>query len=327
MVAGASLDSAVAQALALLSPSPIYRALFPLARLVYHTFTPGLLLLAIYVRILHAQMDSLSGRGPWAEAVRDMLFWGTVVSVYFYAGDLIASYLNAVYQVTDRLGSVNTVAVAMARALASATAAFDRLNPIARGLMDVVALPVRLITMLLYYMSLVLVVFVSALTAIAHAIGYSLAYVYGLFAVPISISGSVNLLRGWGLLYGFVLLWPIVQAVILALFNPVFSQAVTGILQHKALLLWSQSEVYLLFTVLNLILATAMIAAPYLAYSLIRNLPAGAPSAVVFAASTGRSVMGLARASGAQPSWYRREPQGPGTSVRPESGERSGSRP
>lgn len=311
MVASVALDSAVAQALGLLSPTPIYQALFPLAKLVYHTFTPGLLLLAVYVRIVHTQLDALSGRGQWAEAVRDMLFWGTAVSAYFYAGDLIASYLNAVYGVTDQLGSVNTVTVAMARALTVATAAFDRLNPVARGLMDIVALPVRLITMLLYYMSLVLVIFVSALTSIAHAIGYSLAYVYGLFAVPISISGAINLLRGWALLYGFVVLWPIVQAMILALFNPVFAQAVAGIVQHKALLLWSQSEVYLLFTVLNLILAAAMIAAPYLAYSLIRNMPSGAPVAIMFAGGLGRSVLGIARASGGQPSWYRRESQRP----------------
>lgn len=306
MVARSGLpSSAVAEILKSLGPAPIYHALSVVSAFVYHTFTPGLLLIAVYVRIAGAQFDSLSGSGQWACAIRDIAFWGVIVSLYFYIGGMIASYMNAVYSITGSLGSVGTVTAQMAHALAIVSAAFARLNPVMRGVMDLVSLPVRIVATLLYYGSLIVVVFLCALTRITHAIGYGFAFVYGLVAIPISISGRVQLLRGWSLFYGFVLLWPVVQGLVLALFDPVFAAAVAGIVAHRSLVRWGPTEVYLLFTVLNLLLSAVLIIAPCIAYALVNNAPSVAPVAWLLTTGVGRSLLSVGSRFTPAPAWYR----------------------
>ncbi len=298
-------SSAVAEVLKSLGPAPIYHALSIVSTFVYRTFTPGLLLIAVYVRIAGAQFDSLSGSGHWARAIRDIAFWGVIVSLYFYIGGVIASYMDAVYAITGTLGSVGAVTAQMAHALAIVSAAFAKLNPVMRGVMDLVSLPVRIVATLLYYVSLIVVVFLCAFTRITHAIGYGFAFVYGLIAIPISISGRVHLMRGWSLFYGFVLLWPVVQGLVLALFDPVFAAAVAGIVAHQELVRWGPTEVYLLFTVLNLLLSAVLVLAPCIAYALVNNVPSVTPIAWLMTTGVGRSLMSAGSRFTPAPAWYR----------------------
>ncbi|MHB1951402.1 MAG: hypothetical protein ACYCQK_08005 [Acidiferrobacteraceae bacterium] len=297
--------SAVAEILRSLGPGPIYHALSVVSTFVYHTFTPGLLLIAVYVRIAGTQFDSLSGNGHWARAVRDIVFWAVVVSLYFYIGGLIAAYMNAVYSITATFGSVGSATAQMAHALAVVSAASSRLNPVLRGMIDLVSLPVRIVATLLYYGSLVVVVFLCAFTRITHAIGYSFAFVYGLIAIPVSVSGRVHLLRGWFLLYGFVLLWPATQGLVLALFDPVFSAAVKSVVARQALVAWGPTEVYLLFTVLNLLLSAILILAPCIAYALVNNAPTVPAVAWLLTTGAGRSLLSAGHRLLPEPAWYR----------------------
>lgn len=274
---------AVPALLRLLSPRPVYAAMTPLAQTVSRTFTPSLLLLGVYLRIVETQIESFSGAARWVDAIRDIVLWGLVLTLYFAVGGWIAGYMNGIYAITERWGSVATISADLGRGMATAATAVAQVNPVVRLAASLASLPVRVIALLIYYVSLALLVFVAAFMGIMHAIGYSLAFIYGLIAIPISVSGRLRIIRGWAVLYGFVLLWPVVQALIVALFRPIFSGAVQALTASTGALLWSVTEIYFLFAVLNLLVAAVLLMAPAIAYGLVSNI---APASLSWSAAS-----------------------------------------
>lgn len=269
-----SSASLVADLLGYLAPGGVDRAAAPVANVLMRTVTPSLFVVALYTRLLEAQLDSVSGAGQLARVVRDVAVWGVVLTVYFALGGLVNHYLNALYAAMGRVGSLRLVAAQMAALLDTAA---KGPSGVWGTIKEINALPLRLATVLLYYATLVMTTFLEALLRIAQAIGYQFAFLYGLVAIPLALSRTLSLLRGFAKLLGFFVLWPVVQALLLAVFSPIFTHAVSDLQGLLGKADYMIVYAHMLFTILNLILCAVLLAAPYITASLIENAGAAQP--------------------------------------------------
>ncbi|HUW97648.1 MAG TPA: hypothetical protein VMV40_02240 [Acidiferrobacter sp.] len=266
--------SLVANFLGYLSPRGVYTAAAPIAHTLMTTVTPSLFVIALYIRLLETQSDAVMGMGRFSQAIKDIAVWGVILVVYFSAGNLIAHYLNALYAEMARIGSLHTVALQMAALLKTAdktpSGSWSTIK-------EINALPMRIATVLLYYATLVITTFLEALLRIAQAIGYEVAFLYGLIAIPLAISRTISLMRGFAKLMGFFVLWPVIQALLLAVFSPIFTQAIADLQQLLGPSDYMIVYAHMLFTILNLILCAVLLAAPYITASLVENAGAAQP--------------------------------------------------
>lgn len=301
-----------------LDPQPIYQASQDLGWFVFTFITPVLLTIAVAIRVMTTQLDVTESGGKWTQAIRDFLVWGTVLSVYFGLASLIADFMNSVYAMIARVGSLELVTDQVERL----TEAFgERAQAQGGTLLDFVSSPGLLATALVYVVSLILVAFIGAVLKIAHAIGYSFAFAYGLVAIPLSLTSHLTLLRGWALLVGGLLLWPVVEGIMLGLFAPVFQNAATALLAGLTpSVLLDQAGMQLLFAVLNLIIAAIMVGSAFVAAALVSNHSVIAGLVVPFLTAGVTAAMGSVSA-------LRRAPATLARSVAPAGGPTAGPLP
>jgi len=171
-----------------LDPQPIYEASRDVGQFVFTFITPVLLTIAVAIRVMTTQLDVTESGGKWGHAIRDFLVWGTVLSVYFGLASLIADFMNSVYAMIARVGSLELVTDQVERLL---EAFGQRAEAQGGTLLDFFVSPGLLVSALIYGVSLTLVVFIGAVLKIAHAIGYSFAFAYGLVAIPLSLTSHL----------------------------------------------------------------------------------------------------------------------------------------
>jgi len=257
--------------LELFGPEPIYQAGLTIALWVFSTATPVLLIMAIAIRVLETQIDLLAGQGRFTVAVRDFFIYGFAISVYFGLMNLIASFMNPFYHWIDSFGSLKAVAGEMATL--SETIKQQNGNESALNQLTSIAVsPSVWIVQLVCYVTYILLSALTAFLRIAHAIGYSLAVIYGLIALPLSITTSLRLLRGWGLFMGFLLLWPIVEGICVGLFSQVFTHAASLMIhipnQSAGM---SAFDLNIFYAGLNILLMCVLIAAAWVSGYLVMN--------------------------------------------------------
>lgn len=244
--------------LQLFEPTPIYDYGHKLALAVYATATPALLVIAIFIRTMETQFEVLAGQGRWNAAVRDFVGYGLLISAFFGIATLVAEFMNAFYAWIDTFGSMQAISDNMAaliqrlqdKAVAQADAK-GTLQTIADNLMT---LPTVTVSLLVYYVTLVAVSALHIFLKIAHAIGFSIGVAYGLIAIPLSITRSLRLLKGWGTFMMFLLLWPMMEGFAIGLFSPMFAGAAQLLIDNPELNVGTGTySMYLFFTILNLI--------------------------------------------------------------------------
>lgn len=254
--------------------APLYTIIQGLARDVAQFVSPTLLLIAIYTRTLETQLDSLVTGGRWAAALRDMAGWGVVLGLYGAIGYYLIDFMNSIYAWADSKGSLDALMKTFSDILAKWS---DKLSIKDLSVTNLLSTPVVLFTGLAYYLTLILATFVAMFLKVANVLVYGFAYIWGLIAIPMSITRTFALNRGWALLMGLSLLWPFVQAMFLAVFTVLFSNAANVIVadpdMNPALAL---SNVYMLFSVMHLLLIAVLIASPFIAQALVANAPAAA---------------------------------------------------
>lgn len=266
--------SLVVDLLAHLAPRGVFRAADPIAHVLVTTITPSLFLIALYTRLLETQSEAIMGVGRFSQALKDIAVWGTLLVAYFEVGQLVAHYLNALYAAMAHIGSLREVAQRMAALLRTAS---HGPSGVWGTIKEVNALPLRIASVLLYYATLVMATFLEALLRISQAIGYEVAFLYGLIAIPLALSRTLSLLRGFAKLMGFFVLWPIVQGLLLAVFSPIFTRAVGDLQKILGPSDYMIVYAHMLFTILNLILCAVLLAAPYIAASLVENAGSASP--------------------------------------------------
>lgn len=254
--------------------APLYTIIQGLARDVAQFVSPTLLIIAIYTRTLETQLDSLVTGGRWAAALRDMAGWGVVLGLYGAIGYYLIDFMNSIYAWADSKGSLDALMKTFSDILAKWS---DKLSIKDLSVTNLLGTPVVLFTGLAYYLTLILATFVAMFLKVANVLVYGFAYIWGLIAIPMSITRTFALNRGWALLMGLSLLWPFVQAMFLAVFTVLFSNAANVMVadpdMNPALAL---SNVYMLFSVMHLLLIAVLIASPFIAQALVANAPAAA---------------------------------------------------
>jgi len=251
-----------------------YKIIEDISTFVATVLSPVLLIIAIYTRTMETQLDGLVSGGKWAAALRDMVGWGVVLGLYAAIGFYIIDFMNAVTAWSESIGSLSTITKSYSAVMQKWS---DKLVMSDINIVSLLASPAVLFYGLTYYVTQVLVTFVALFLKIANVLVFGVAYIWGLIAIPISISTTFRILRGWALLMGFALLWPFITALFIALFSAPFTDfaetiAITPGLNAAAAL----SNIYLLFSILHLLLIAVLIAAPFVAQGLVANTASAA---------------------------------------------------
>ena len=273
----------VAKLIAELDVSGMYQGIGQVATVVSMFITPPLLLMAIYFRIFETKLDQFGSdaKGRWTRAVRDILIYTTVCAVYFGACQLVINFSNDIYKFSSEIGSLSTVMDDMDAAIKERVEKRDaqtNQEKLATILFTGGGL-LTLFTGFFYYLSLLVVAFLSAFMKISHTMVFGVAFIWGLIAIPISVSKGIKLLRGWAIMSGVAFTWPLIQGLLIAMIRPVFVTALNSLVTTDTNAGVDMMSTEMLFTVLNLIIGATIIAAPFLTQALISN--AGAASAIV----------------------------------------------
>lgn len=255
------------------SPSYIYDGAYSIATAYLSVLSGVLLLIAVLIRLMNSSLGALDGQGRYAAAVRSLLIWGVVLALYFMLAGLVTDFFNVLYGWSRHNGSIG-------RALQELGAVLDELNQrqaAARSQMstldllgDLAGNVPRGIAFFLFFVSFVLVVSVQLFFQIAQAVGYTTALVVGTVAIPMAVSQTLSILRGWAVFTAAVLAWPIIEALFMYLLlgmSAQFSQELSDLSATNV----SAAGIYLVFTVMNLVMAVTLIAAPFVTMSIIAN--------------------------------------------------------
>jgi hypothetical protein len=275
--------------------TPLYEVIQSYSLVVAMYVSPTLLIIAIYVRTVETQLDALVSGGKWAAAIRDMVGWGTVLALYAAIGYYVIDSMNAIYDWAEKLGSLKTM---MEQFDVIVSKVEGRMKTDSPSALDFLSTPYLLFTSMMYYVTIILVQFVALFLKVANVMVYGIAYIWGLIAIPMSISTTFRLLRGWGLLMGLALVWPFVLAMSLAIFSLLFSNAANVlVLDTEANAAATLGSVYMLYSILNLVTIAVLVASPFIAQALVANTPAVAGVVTPFVGAALASGAATAKAS------------------------------
>jgi len=254
--------------------APLYTIIQGLAKDVATYISPTLLIIAIYTRTMETQLDGLVSGGKWAAAIRDMVGWGVVLGLYGAIGYYVIDFMNSIYSWSESKGSLDTLMKTFSDIMQKSS---ERLTKDGMSFTDYLASPIVIITGLAYYLTLIVATFAATFLKIANVLIYGVAYIWGLIAIPMSITTTFRILRGWGLIMGMALLWPFIQALLLTVFTELFKNAANVIVVDPDLSgAVAVSNIYMLFSVMHLLLIAVLIASPLIAQALVANAPAAA---------------------------------------------------
>lgn len=268
-----------------------------LATAVATYLSPVLLIVSIHIRIMETQVDALVGTGKYGTAIRDIALWTFVLGAYFAIGNYLVEFLNPIYAWVDSFGSLQATMGSFEKILEK-----NRVDSLGDSvsMINVVSSPYLVIAMFLYYASLVVVAFMSVFLKIANVMTFGFAFIWGLVAIPISISTTFRILRGWALLLGFAIAWPFVQGLLMAMFAMLFTNAADVLVANPdAATTLRAANLMMLFAVMHLLLGAVLVSAPFIANAVVANVPAasgivmpfvGAAAAAGLAAVKGKEV-------------------------------------
>jgi hypothetical protein len=261
----------------------LFKVTYAIADVVGKYLSPVLLLMAIYMRLMETQIDALTGSGKYGTALKDILLWGFVLGAYYAIGALVMEFFNEIYAWLDTFGSLKSTMETYSNIMQKNT---KEMAASGITLTAVVSAPYNLIAMFLYYGSLIIVAFISAFLKIANVMAFGIAFIWGLIAIPISISTTFKILRGWAYLLALALVWPIIQALLVAMFSMLFSNSADTLMQiTDADPSLRAANIMMLFAVMNLLFAAILVAAPLIANALVTNSSAASGIVMPFVAA------------------------------------------
>jgi len=255
------------------SPTYIYEGAYQIALSYLTTLSGSLLIIAVIIRLANSSLDSLEGNGRYAALIKSLLIWGSVLALYFVLAGLIIDFFNVLYSWSRSNGSIGRALSELGQVLQQ----IDERQDAARDKMgtfellgDLAGNVPRAISFVLFFVSFVLLISIQLFFQIAQAIGYSVALIFGTIAIPMAVSQKLSVLKGWGVFTATILTWPIIESLFMYLLIGMTSQIQldvggTGATNTDA------AGVYLVFTVMNIVMAVTIIAAPFVTQALISN--------------------------------------------------------
>ena len=259
--------------LSLIDASYIYEGGKNLALFVASVITPFLLVIAIWLRLASNQLSAAtSGQGKWADFFKDLTVWVTILGLYFVLASMLSDLFNSMYSYFHERGSLGAILAQFADMIDHIDAAGEDAELLSQS-MSILTSPVTFVVWLFYYFSFLVATIVIKFLALAHAICWSFALIWGLIAIPMSITSNFKLLKGWGIFSAIALLWPIIHFSGFALFNPIFEHAANEFIAGTGAGTASidKAQLYIIMTIVNVIAVALAIAAPYITAALVSN--------------------------------------------------------
>ncbi len=242
-----------------------------------------LLLVAIYIRLMETQVDALVSGGKYGTALRDMLLWSFVLGAYYSIGSYVIDFMNPIYAWLDSFGSLKATMANFSDLMEK-----NKIDLKADGVtfIGVLSTPYALLSMFFYYGTLVFFSFLTAFLKVANVMVFGVAFIWGLIAIPMSISTTFKILRGWAYLCAFALVWPVIQGLMMAMFAMLFATSTDTLMAvPDADATLRAANIMMLFSVMHLLLAAVMIASPFIANALVTNSSAAGGIVMPFVAA------------------------------------------
>ncbi len=255
------------------SPSYIYDGAYFVATRYMAAVSGTLLVVAVFIRMMNASIDSLDGAGRYAGVIKSLLIWGSVLGMYFTLADLVTDFFNVLYDWSRQNGSVGQTMKQLGFLLED----LDRMRQergqdmgMFESITDFINNIPRGMAFLVFFLTFVLVVFVELFLQLAQAIGYAVALIFGTIAIPLAVSQKLSVLSGWAKFTAAILVWPVIEALLMFLLLGLSGQMGADI-QNFSATNAGAAGIYLLFAIMNLIMAASIIAAPFIAMTLVNN--------------------------------------------------------
>ncbi len=285
-----------------LDPNTIYGSGERVAWTVFSSITPVLLVIAVAVRTLETQLDTSASLGKWERAIRDFFLFGFLIGSYFGIMMLFNVLMNEIYLVTHDFGSFEILSKQMSRLLDEANQGGGGALDQALGNFSFGLDPFRWIMSLFYWASNLFLISTHVFLKGAQGVIYAFVLVYGLIAIPVSITSGFKLLKGWGYLLGGTLLWPIVEGLLMNFFGVLFQDSAQQVINAGGVQAFeNDADFKAFFSVVNVVLAILMMMAPVISAYLVANansmfalvapFASGSMSVGLGALATGRSMM------------------------------------
>jgi hypothetical protein len=289
----------LAALLASFDVTPLFPVIEGLARATAKFLSPVLLVVAIMTRLMETQVDALVTGGKYGTAVRDIMIWSFVLGAYFMIGDLIIGFFNPIYHWLDQFGSLGTVMDAFQKITDKQFAqnsALAKDRDLVDSAFDILKSPYLLVSAMFYYGTLIMLAFLTAFLKIANVLVFGVAFIWGLIAIPVSISTTFKILRGWAYLLAFSLVWPVMQGLLLGMMAMLFTNSVDTLQTVPDLSpIVLRSNTMMLFAVLHLLMGAVMVAAPFIANALVTNTSSAAGIVMPFVGAAIAAGAGAAK--------------------------------
>lgn len=261
----------IAILLSWMDPSTIYAMGYDVAE-KFLPISAILLTLAVFIRASNEQFNAVSSQQVnWSKFLMDVFLWGTLLTFYFYLSIPVIQFFNLMYSWAEQSGSFSTITVQISSTI-------EKLNSLPSkedtDLTDVLDNTVGYIAYgaawLAYMISFIFTLFVASFLKMGHALAFSLAYIWGLVAIPLGIVNNFKLIRPWAIVSGVVLLWPFFESVLLFFFKGLFLGATTSMMASMGSYSpGAEASFFIAFSILNFIIAATLIVAPFLAQSFL----------------------------------------------------------
>lgn len=279
-----------------LQPYGVYQSAQNISTNVFLFITPFVLIIAVAVRTLETQLDTMSGLGKWERAFRDFICFGILIGSYFFMMTLVNMFMNEVLLVIDDFGNYRNLSrkleLLLDKGLGVKASDAEWLKNFTRKDIGPMDTPM----VFLHWVSNLFVVSVYVFLQVAHAITYSFALVMGLIVIPMAIATKFNYLKGWGIVLGTALLWPFVEGIFMGFAGDIFVKSIQKIIDSQSVNLFgSRSDKLNLrafFSTINLILGMIMITAPIVTGAVLAGTNAMFPMVAPF----GTAAFGLSKA-------------------------------
>jgi len=257
----------VADFLISLSPTNIYQGGMDFSLFIATTISPVILVIALWMRVVKMQVETITGNGKWNIFIKDVGIWVFILGSYFALANIITALFNTLYEHFQTVGSYGKTMAHFAEALELNDVSGEESDFSFTSLMSG---PMTAVSFVFYYFSFLVVSLVTKFLALAHAMVFSFAIAWGLIAIPLSISGTLSLLKGWGIMLGTVLLWPIIHYSAYAFFDPVFADALSSF-SLRDFQKTDRSQLYMIMTIINALSFAITLSAPFIAQALASN--------------------------------------------------------
>ena len=205
----------------LFNPNSIYAQLDGASKIYLHTIAPAIIILSIAVRYIELMHENLGQGANLADAVKDVKTAIILTGLYAALGAMAIKFHQSFCNLMYQHGSIETI-------LGHYQEFLNEINQ-ADGYYDKVIQKINVFSIqsvvgqALCFLSMLLLALVNVLLRIIYALGFCLLYLWGMVAIPSHASKMLRISSGWFRGVMTLAIWPIVEATIYMLIDPMFS--------------------------------------------------------------------------------------------------------